>query len=121
MRFLIDADLPRSVKALIESYGHSAVDVRDIGLGSAPDPDIAAHAAAEGMCLVTGDWGFSDVRHYPPSSYPGLVVIGVSDGATPPQILVILRILFDQPRVLDLLPGRLAVVDRGRVRLRPPP
>jgi hypothetical protein len=29
MRFLVDEDLPRSVAALIRSYGHEALDVRD--------------------------------------------------------------------------------------------
>ncbi len=44
MHFLIDADLPRSLKSVIERYGHEATDVRDIGLGSAKDPAIAAYA-----------------------------------------------------------------------------
>ncbi len=42
MHFLIDADLPRSTKDLLQRYGHDVTDVRDIGLGSADDPDIAA-------------------------------------------------------------------------------
>jgi predicted nuclease of predicted toxin-antitoxin system len=46
VHFLIDADLPRSLKPLIERYGHEATDVRDIGLGSANDPPIAAYAQA---------------------------------------------------------------------------
>jgi hypothetical protein len=41
VRFLIDADLPRSAKPLLEKYGHEAVDVHDIGLGRADDPTIA--------------------------------------------------------------------------------
>jgi predicted nuclease of predicted toxin-antitoxin system len=32
MRFLIDADLPRSVAEVIRRHGHEAIDVRDIGL-----------------------------------------------------------------------------------------
>ncbi|GAH98136.1 unnamed protein product [marine sediment metagenome] len=32
MQFLIDEDLPRSTGDLLRSYGHKAIDVRDIGL-----------------------------------------------------------------------------------------
>jgi predicted nuclease of predicted toxin-antitoxin system len=42
MRFLIDADLPRSTAALLKQYDHEATDVRDIGLGGARDKKVAA-------------------------------------------------------------------------------
>src|SRR4051812_14547729 len=47
MRFLIDADLPRSTKLVVEAAGHDATDVRDIGLGGADDAVIAA-ASSDG-------------------------------------------------------------------------
>jgi predicted nuclease of predicted toxin-antitoxin system len=65
VRFLIDADLPRSTKLLLEKYGHEAVDVRDIGLRHAKDPVIARYAQDHQACLLTGDFGFADVRNYP--------------------------------------------------------
>jgi predicted nuclease of predicted toxin-antitoxin system len=71
VHFLIDADLPRSLKPLIERYGHDATDVRDIGLGSAKDPPIAAYAQAHRVCLLTGDFGFADIRNYAPANYAG--------------------------------------------------
>jgi predicted nuclease of predicted toxin-antitoxin system len=61
VRFLIDADLPRSTKALLEQHGHEGIDVRDIGLRSAKDPLIAQYALQHGLCLLTGDFGFADV------------------------------------------------------------
>ena len=42
--FLIDASLPRAVANPIRTYGHQATDVRDIGMGSASDQDIADYA-----------------------------------------------------------------------------
>jgi len=66
MRFVIDADLPRDVVARLASYGHVGIDVRDIGMRRAEDPEIAAYALKNGLCLLTGDWGFSDIRIYPP-------------------------------------------------------
>jgi predicted nuclease of predicted toxin-antitoxin system len=121
MRFLIDADLPRDTAALLASYGHVGIDVRDIGLGRAVDPDIAAHARTGGLCIVTADWGFSDIRVYPPQLYSGIVVLGLPPMATGPVILEVFRVLLDRPDLVALLPGRLAIVEKNRVRLRPPP
>jgi hypothetical protein len=41
VRFIVDADLPRRAAELLRDAGHDAVDVRDIGLGSAHDEDPA--------------------------------------------------------------------------------
>jgi predicted nuclease of predicted toxin-antitoxin system len=60
MRFLIDADLPRSTAALLEQYHHEATDVRDIGLREAKDREIAAYARGQGLSLITGDFDFSE-------------------------------------------------------------
>jgi len=62
VRFLIDADLPRSTKALLQAYVHEAVDVRDIGMRRAKDPAIACYALEQKACLLTGDFGFADIR-----------------------------------------------------------
>jgi predicted nuclease of predicted toxin-antitoxin system len=119
MQFLIDADLPRSTKALLESYGHIAIDLRDIGMRRAKDSQIAQHAQTNGLCLLTGDWGFSDIRIFPPQQYSGIVIVGAPH-ATAPQILSIIRSFLDRPDLVTKLPGRLAIVERARVRLRPP-
>ena len=46
MRFLLDANMPRSTLALLARLGHTGEHARDIGLGQAPDAQIAARAAA---------------------------------------------------------------------------
>ena len=121
MHFLIDADLPRATAKLLTAYGHVAMDVRDIGMGTAKDPEIAQYAKAQGLCLMTGDWGFGDIRAYPPADFPGIVVVGVPDAASPADIFEVIKTLLDQPTLVALLPGRLAIVERHKIRLRPPP
>ena len=121
MHFLIDADLPRDTAKLITSYGHLATDVRDIGLGGADDATIADHARQNRLCIVTADWGFSDIRVYPPQQYAGIVVLGLPVHATGADTLDVLRVLLERSDLIDLLPGRLAVVEKNRVRLRPRP
>ena len=119
MRFLIDADLPRSAKALLEQHGHEGIDVRDIGLRNAKDPIIAAYAQQHGLCLLTGDFGFADVRNYPPSSYHGIVVLELPRDASAAFILGLMESFVRQRDILARLPGRLAIVEAGRIRLRP--
>ena len=63
------------------------VDVRDIGLRGAKDPQIAAYAQSEGLCLVTGDFDFSDIRDYPPGEYAGSVVLKLPRTATASLLL----------------------------------
>src|SRR5690242_5988312 len=120
MHFLLDADLPRSLKPLIERYGHAATDVRDIGLGSAKDPPIAAYAQAHRLCLMTGDFGFADIRNYVPAAYAGLVVLELPRNATASFIMHLVESLLQQPEVVTKIQGRLVIVAPGRVRLRPP-
>ncbi len=104
---------------MVALYGHVAVDVHDIGMARANDPDIAAYAQRNQFCLLTEDWGFSDIRHYPPESYHGIVVFETTDNSVD-QKLAALRNLLDHPQLVESLPGRLAIVTVARIRLRPP-
>ncbi len=118
MRFLLDADLPRSSDDVIRRYGHEAVDVRDVGLRNATDEEIARYAQAERLCLVTGDFDFSDIRNYPPHEYAGIVVLSLHRTANAVFINHLLESLLAQQALLSELPGKLAIVEPGRVRLR---
>jgi predicted nuclease of predicted toxin-antitoxin system len=118
MHFLIDADLPRSVGDLLRSHGHKATDVRDIGMRSALDTTIAQHAQREGWCLLTGDFDFSDIRSYPPADYAGIVVLVILPPVTSLYITQLLAMFLQQSDLVEQLPGKLVIVEVGRVRLR---
>ena len=118
MHFLVDEDLPRSTGNLLRRYEHEAVDVRDIGLRGAKDTQIAAYAQSEGLCLVTGDFDFSDIRNYPPREYAGMVVLKLPRTATASFILNLLESFLQQEDLVAQMPGKLAIVETGRVRIR---
>lgn len=120
MDFLIDASMPRSAAPLVGSLSHNAVDVRDIGMTSATDDAIAAHAQTHQQAIISRDFDFADVRNYPPELYHGIVVIDLPCTATVPTILSLLSAFFQSGTLKDL-PGRLAIVEPGRIRLRPAP
>lgn len=71
------------------------------------------------MCLVSCDWGFADIRSYPPADYHGLIVLELPDRATSDEKLALLESLLKQPTIVSRLPGRLAIVSQSRIRLRP--
>lgn len=75
MRFLIDANLPRSAVGLLVGLGHFVDFERDIGLASAPDEAIARRTQESAAALLTRDLDFSDIRRYPPADYNGIPVL----------------------------------------------
>ena len=66
-RFLIDAQLPPKLCGWLDERGVSAVHVRDVLTGQAPDSWVANHARQQSMVLVTKDDDF--VLRYPPTDY----------------------------------------------------
>lgn len=118
MQFLIDEDLPRSTADLVRRFGHSAADVRDIGLRGARDAQIISYARERNLCLITGDYDFSDTRNYPPSRYAGIVVLRIRRDSTATSILEMLEAFFQQTELISELFGKLAILEPGRVRIR---
>lgn len=119
MRFLLDANMPRSAAGAVQRLGHDAVDVRDVGLGGADDAQIAVYAKEHKLALVTRDFDFSDVRNYPPADYAGIVVLQLPDDAIAATVVKVLVSFLSQPELLAHVPGRLAIVESWRVRFRP--
>lgn len=59
MKFLLDENLPPSLVDLLNSAGHEARHVVEIGYNNTPDFKIAEFASASGEVIVTHD---TDVR-----------------------------------------------------------
>jgi predicted nuclease of predicted toxin-antitoxin system len=119
MRFLIDANLPRRAAVALRELGHECLDARDLGLAAVPDSHIADYVRTHGLILVTRDGDFADVRNYPPEQYSGIVIMLLPDCATANALTDALRSFVKNQAVMDRLPGRLAIVEPGRIRLRP--
>ena len=120
MRFLLDANIPRSAVEAVTKSGHQVEFARDVGLGTAPDVRIAERIRQTGAALITRDLDFSDVRQYPPEQYSGIVVLRLPDHFTAPEIVTVLARFLAAPRFVESLRGRLAIVDENRARFRPP-
>jgi predicted nuclease of predicted toxin-antitoxin system len=58
IKFLLDADMPRSSVRIIRSLGFDAGDVRDIGTRRAKDKEIIEYALNNSRIIVTRDTDF---------------------------------------------------------------
>ena len=118
MRFKLDENLPASAAGILIRAGHDTDTVTGEGLQGAPDRDVVTAATADARVLITLDQGMGDIRAYPPGSHAGIVVLRLTDqsAATVNQALADLANLA-QP---GSLPGAVAVLQRGLLRIRHP-
>lgn len=116
MKFKIDENLPIDAAVLLKNAGHDALTVHDENLTDSQDTDIAVVCAAENRILLTLDLGFADIRAYPPSKYPGIIVFRLSRQDKRNVLQAISRLL----RVFDthLVDNKLWIVEERRVRVR---
>ena len=119
MRFLLDANMPRSSGSLLRELSHEVEDVRDVLPNGADDATVAAYAIARQLTLITRDFDFADIRNYPPKDYAGIIVLELPDDAVAAQVNQVLRLFVSKPDLLARLAGRLAIVESWRVRFRP--
>lgn len=119
MKFLLDANMPRSAASVLRELGHEVEDVRDFLPDGSDDATVAAHARAGKSILVTRDFDFADIRNYPPKDFAGIIVLELPDDTIAAQVTESLRMFLIRTDLLVRLPGRLAVVESWRVRFRP--
>jgi predicted nuclease of predicted toxin-antitoxin system len=116
MEFKVDENLPVEVADLLRQVGYDAVTVAEQHLGGWPDPDIASVCQEEGRILITLDIDFADIRAYPPTRFPGLIVLGLHKQDNPHVLEVIehlIPLLSSEP-----LERLLWIVEETRLRIR---
>jgi len=113
---LIDANIPRSTKAVIEALGHNVIDVRDILPPASPDSDIALLALTENRIIITRDQDFGNILLYPPEKYPGIIVLKVR-ALKSSEINKLIK-LFLTTNPVDIIAHSLIVLEPNRFRIR---
>jgi len=117
MRFLLDADVPRSSAVVLSKLGHQVVDLRDIGLGGATDKEVIKYAKDNNLILVTRDVEFANFLRYPMGSHVGVVVLRLPFDFTSERINSVLKDFIRSVKVEDLL-NNVTIVELGRYRIR---
>jgi predicted nuclease of predicted toxin-antitoxin system len=116
MQFKIDENLHVDAAELLRQHGHDTMTVHEQGLQGGADADIANVCRQEGRAMITLDLDFSDVRHYPPKDYQGLIVLRLNDQSRGSVLNIIGRI---NPLLgVEPLVGNLWIVQETGVRIR---
>ena len=116
MKFKLDENLPELVRESLSGLGHDVHTVVEEGLSGARDETVLQACVAEDRILITLDLDFSDIRAYPPGSYPGIWVLRPSKQtfkAIESVVLAGVRL-----SAVERVHGQLWVIDEKRVRIR---
>jgi predicted nuclease of predicted toxin-antitoxin system len=119
-RFLIDENLPRSLKAALNAAGLQAEEAYDAGVQGRPDSEVLAYATKNAMALITRDVGIGNIQRFPLGTHRGIVLIRFPN-RTPAAnvdqaIVAALRLLPD-----DDLDGNVVVLDPSKLRIHRKP
>jgi predicted nuclease of predicted toxin-antitoxin system len=79
VKLLLDANLSPEVARLLNEAGHDAIHVQDIGLLSAPDPEILQAAADDGRILITADSDFGALLALRSLASPSVLLLRSAD------------------------------------------
>ena len=117
MRFLLDADIPRSSAQVLRKLRYEVIDVRDINLGNATDEEIIKYAKENNFILVTRDIEFANVLRYPVGSHVGIVVLRLPFDFTSEQINSVLYDFIKSVKIEELV-NSVTIVELGKYRIR---
>jgi predicted nuclease of predicted toxin-antitoxin system len=116
VKLKLDENLPHDLAADLTGRGHDVHTVHDEQLAGHSDPVVVRAAAGEGRMVLTLDRGVGDLRHYPPGSHAGIVVLRPS--SQDPDTVVELVDRFLSAYSLDDLRACNVVVEPNRIRIR---
>ncbi len=117
IRFLIDADLPRSVFAALRDRGLFADDVRDLGLGTATDATVLQFAKTHAYTLISADKGFTNLLRFPLATHRGIIVARFPRH-TPARAKTRLLLQWIPTLREEDLTGNLLIIQPNRIRIR---
>lgn len=116
MRFLLDENIPPSLALLLQSIGHEARHVNQIGYNNTPDFKIADFAANSGDAIITHDTDFGTILALSGNERPSVVLFRW-------QTISAQRIFQFFEAYLskfseELSAGALVIVDENKIRIR---
>jgi len=114
MKFLIDADLPKSLKNVFSKYKYEMVDVRE-ALGAATDDEVFNYANKNKFILITRDLGFGEM--YTVKGGYGLILVRLPCYFTAEKINKVIDAFLKDVKVEELIKA-IVVVEKSRYRIR---
>ncbi len=114
MKFLLDANLPKSLVSLLKKK-YNVKCKRDSGHRS--DDEIYRSIKKSGSVLITLDTDFLFILRYPPGNHPGIVVLRLRSQSRKKVTEVVINFCESCKNQWQLLQGHLIVVREDRFRI----
>ncbi len=115
MKFKLDENMPVEIATTLCQAGIDAITVLDEELSGATDDQLFEIVQTEQRILITLDLDFSDIRNFPPSDNPGIIVLRPKSQDLSSISTIINRLI---PLLLhESLEHRLWIVDDNRLRI----
>ncbi len=116
MKWLLNMNIPRRLKILLESVGHQCRHAGDIGLERASDLTILQEAAKADEVILTHDLDYGRLLAFSGADRPSVVIVRLSQphpDAIFKQMMVVWETI-EQP----LMDGAIVVLEDATVRIR---
>lgn len=117
MRFKVDENLPAEVAELLRVNMHDAMTIFDQHMVGELDPNVASVCKSEERALITLDLDFSDIRTYPLSEHPGIIILRPRTQSKP-DVLALVDKLIPLLNGSEKLVGNLWIVQGNGIRIR---
>lgn len=114
MKILIDVSAGLAIADVLRALGHDVTLVRDRD-PRMEDVDILAWAVAESRVIITMDKDFGELVYHSGQAHAGVLLLRLESARTPEKERVVREIFH---HYADQLPGRFAVYQDGRLRIR---
>jgi predicted nuclease of predicted toxin-antitoxin system len=75
VKFLFDHDVASEVALVLRARGHDVVELRDVLAPDAPDPDVWAHAVADGRIVITCNRAHFTKLATATEKHPGVILL----------------------------------------------
>lgn len=116
MKFLLDANIPYSIRQIFDG-DDVALHVRDLGLSDAADAAVFAYAVREKAVLITRDLDFGNILLFSPRDHYGIIVLKVPPSYHATDIMRILRAFLSRADKTTFMHATI-IVEEGRFRVR---
>jgi len=117
VRFLVDNALSPQIATILQTQGHDALHVRDLGLATAEDEYIFDHALQEDRIIISADTDFGTLLSLWSSAKPSVILFRRGTQHHPSlqaQLLIAnLSALED-----SLIQGAIVILEEQRIRVR---
>ena len=117
MKFILDANIPRSSLEVFKELGLNAVHVTDVNLGGAADEDIIAYANKSRSIIVTRDLDFGALAILSKAAVYGMVILRLPYSSIASSVNSALKVFLSTVKISKLAHS-LVIVELGRYRIR---